>query len=479
MEVVIELAVIAAAVWPLVRLCTTPPFIRKLRSFPGRALGLVACWVAGIASVVIVTVAYPAMLRVIAVLAGIVVLALAWRARPAYGRSRGLPPGSLGVLPVGPLVDDRFFLRQGNRYGPIFKTSQFMRPMVCVIGLERCQELLRRYDDQLTPPALPFDRFIDGGFIRSMPAAAHDRYAPLLRAAMPGDAMGDFDNRIAVSTRKMLDDMVHASASANGRGVAPRPYLEDMLFATFLQMFFGIVPGSGAAEMLREQYRTIDVRKPSGALRHQAVPAVEKIADLVRKNGQLDHEEQRVVQSNLIYIVQNARNDTAGLLVWVLKMLGDHPAWADQLRSSVSTDLAKRIIQETLRLEQSEFLFRIAQADLRCEGFFIPKGWLVRLCVRESHRSPGVFHNPTSLTPDRFLSRSPGRAEYSPFGAYTSRHRCMGEQITKAIGVVFLESLSRNYVWRVVSDGPREFDGWHWTPSSRFRITVEPRFTVS
>src|SRR5678816_2489326 len=104
--------------------------------------------------------------------------------------------------------------------------------------------------------------------------------------------------------------------------------------------------------------------------RHQAVPAVEKIADLVRKNGQLDHEEQRVVQSNLIYIVQNARNDTAGLLVWVLKMLGDHPAWADQLRSSVSTDLAKRIIQETLRLEQSEFLFRIAQADLRWEGFF-------------------------------------------------------------------------------------------------------------
>src|SRR6185503_19790870 len=109
-------------------------------------------------------------------------------------------------------------------------------------GLERCQELLRRYDDQLTPRALPFDRFIDGGFIRSMPAAAHDRYAPLLRAAMPGDAMGDFDNRIAVSTREMLDDMVHASASANGRGVAPRPYLEDMLFATFLQMFFGIVP---------------------------------------------------------------------------------------------------------------------------------------------------------------------------------------------------------------------------------------------
>ena len=102
MEVVIELAVIAAAVWPLVRLCTTPPFIRKLRSFPAKALGLAACWVAGIASVVIVTVAYPEMLRAIAVLAGIVVLALAWRARPAYGRTRGLPPGSLGALPVGP-----------------------------------------------------------------------------------------------------------------------------------------------------------------------------------------------------------------------------------------------------------------------------------------------------------------------------------------------------------------------------------------
>jgi cytochrome P450 len=504
-ELIIELAVIAALGWPLIRLCMTPPFLRKLRSFPAIAISMGAGLIAGSIVFAIVAVRYPSLIRAMAVTSGTVLLWAGWRARPSYGRSQGLPPGSLGILPVGPLVDDRFFLRKAERYGPVFKTSQFWRPVVCVVGVERCQELLRRYDDQLTPPGLPFDRFIPGGFMRSMPAETHDRYAPVLRAAMQGEAVREFEGNIASIVRNTLDEVAADCIRGEGQqGVAPRPRLEEMMFALLAQLFFGIVPGSDAALRLRELYRTIDVRNPSGATPRQALPALDQIvaivlahraeADLRAFRGmiagipesRLKSEEGRVVLSNFIYFLQNARNDTAGLLTWVLKMLGDHPVWAERLQASAAaTDneetmvsgLAKRIIMETLRLEQSEFLFRRAGVDLVCEGFVIPRGWLLRLCIRESHRSPDIFAQPDAFDPDRFLRRAHPRSEYSPFGLHTSRHVCLGEQITRTVGCVFLEELVSGYDWRVVSDGPREFDGWHWTPGSRFRIHVAPRTT--
>ena len=498
LERFIELAVLAAAVWPLVRICTTRPFLRKLRSFPTIALELVACLVAGTAVLAAVTMLYPALLRVMTVGAGIILLGAAWRARPAYGRERGLPPGSLGMLPIGPLIDDRFFLRQAERYGPVFKTSQFLRPMVCVVGLERCHDLLRRYDDHLTPPALPFDRFVAGGFLRSMPSEVHDRYAPLLRAAMHSDAVGNFEQTVVPTVRATFDEMVDSCARVRGQGVAPRACLEEMLFRLLVPLFFGIAPCSDAFAQLRQLYRTIDVRRPSGAIRRQAQPAIEEIARIVGRHRaecgaavpsflaglaepRLESEEGGVVLGNFIYIVQNARNDTAGLLTWLLKMLGDHPAWSQRLQASAAashghdkpvSDLANRIVTETLRLEQSEFLFRTVKTDIECEGFVIPRGWILRLCVRESHRSPEVFPQPDLFDPDRFLRRTFQRTEYSPFGAHTSRHVCLGERITRTVGRIFLEELADGYEWRVVSDGSREFDGWHWTPSSRFRIDV-------
>ena len=50
-----------------------------------------------------------------------------------------------------------------------------------------------------------------------------------------------------------------------------------------------------------------------------------------------------------------------------------------------------RIVQETLRLEQSESRYRRATADLELDGFRIPKDWLVRMCIRESHQDESVF----------------------------------------------------------------------------------------
>ncbi len=486
---------LAAAGWPLARLLAARPFRAKLRSFPGTGLALAV--LAGGAAAVAVAAAWsqPRALAATAALAGGAAAAVAWRARPGYGRTRGLPPGSLGALPVGPLLDDRFFLKQAARHGPVFKTSQFLRPMACVVGLERCTELLRRYDDVLEPPALPFDAFVPGGFVRSMPAARHEGMIAALRPLAAREAVRRHEDSMVAAARECLRAL--AAASARDGAVDPAPPLRAMVFAILLRVFFGIRSGEPAFARLRALYGVIDVRRPSGALRPLARPALDEIVALVGQGATADaHGDSlfaRIVAAqpsaardpgvlgNLVYMVQNARDDTAGLLVWALALLGAAPAWAQALdeaaarNATAADDLAARIALETVRLEQSEFLFRRVLTPISVEGFVIPSGWLLRLCIRESHRDPAIFVEPDRFDPDRFRKRHYTRLEYSPFGLGTSRHACLGELLAKTVARVFLVELARGFTWRLAAAGRREFDGWHWTPGRAFRIAVAER----
>ena len=73
---------------------------------------------------------------------------------------------------------------------------------------------------------------------------------------------------------------------------------------------------------------------------------------------------------------------------------------------------------------------------------------------------------------DRCLGRPPSKSSYSPFGA--SRLACIGDRFTLALCGEFVSQLA-GYDWAVASDGPSEFDGWHWRPSSEFRIDFSQR----
>src|SRR4029079_3415347 len=108
---------------------------------------------------------------------------------------------------------------------------------------------------------------------------------------------------------------------------------------------------------------------------------------------------------------------------WILQMLLRHQEWLSRVRECVvrqdsasaiaeqSEPVTTRIVSETLRLEQSEYLIRRTTGELKLAGFVIPKGWLVRICVRESHRSAAAFKEPNTFNPDRFIHNQPSRAE--------------------------------------------------------------------
>ena len=176
---------------------------------------------------------------------------------------------------------------------------------------------------------------------------------------------------------------------------------------------------------------------------------------------------------NLIYMMHTTWADVSGLLQWLFRMLTEHSDWAERVRNRHrEPSLSMRIVMETLRLEQSEYLYRVANRAIEHAGSVIPRGWLIRLCVRESHQNPAVFDDPQSFDPDRFLHRSYARQDYAPFGAGL-RHACLGEGLTKALGRIFVEELAVGYAWRTIADGPYEYSAWrHWRPSSDWRVLV-------
>jgi cytochrome P450 len=500
----LEACVTLVAAWPIAALISIPAF---RHTYPRVSLGL-GCLAVGYALAVAgVARFHPALLHPAAALAACALVYERWRARPGYGRSRGLPPGSLALVPRRPWSDDRFYEALAAEYGPVFKVSLVFRPIVCVVGHERGFELLQRHDPQLRPPAVRYNRFIPRGFLRYMNRSDHRVYRELFDSALTGDVVRACESFIGQSFRRELQNMADDCARAPGVGVRPDSYIDRMLFSVFARVFFGITPDMAQFGRLRELFGAIDTAKVVLGSDRRQFAAQEEISAILRQ--QLEHfsklaeagspvppsflakmleanpaqADDPTVLGNFIYMFRLGQGDVRGMLRWVLKLLADHPDWARRARDEVDardetggarpSPLAARIVRETLRLEQSEYLYRRTLRDIEVEDFVVPRGWLVRICIREGHRDPAVFDAPASFDPDRFLGRSHARTEYSPFGVF--EHRCPGAHLAQTIGQVVVSEIVGQSEWRLAGDGPREYGPAHWEPSSRFRLEIGPR----
>lgn len=427
---------------------------------------------------------------------------LAWRARPGAGTRRGRPPGSLGLRSsIRALADYRFYEEEAARHGPIFKSNQYYRPVLCIVGLERCQRFLREQRERLTSAPLPVDRHITGGLLRYMEPVSHAEYRRRLQACMKAGVLAACEPAMREQACRELSTLEALSCGIDS-GTLPYPAIDRFVFRSMTRVFFGIPSDEPACERLARLYRVVDHRRlwrDSNRTRK----ALEEIVAIVReKASRLEREDEPTPSSflgqavrhdrdlladpvfveNLAYFLHIARCDVTGLCGWLFKMLVDRPDWAARIRAGREdarrhggTTAAERFVDETLRLRQSEYLYRTTADALEFEGFAIPRGWLVRLCIRESHTAADAFERPKEFDPDRFLGTTYPRERYQPFGVY--EHACVGVALTKAVGRTFLEELAR-FHWEVVRDGPMELGlhhHGHWRPSSRLRVRPAPR----
>lgn len=498
----IELLVLLFAAVPMLRLAVWRPLRCR---FVHVSTALAAAVVVWISAIMVLALYLPAALHPLTALIVIALGIATWRARESYGRARRLPPGSLSLTDsIEAIVDREFYQKRAVRHGPIFKMSQFHRPVVCVMDVQRGNRLLREHEHLLGPCPQPFNREITGGFLRYMDNQTHRIYDPLFRRALSGRVMSRARPVIVENTGNELTMAAASARNEHAGSVDPEAYMDRIVHAAFLQALYGMTPGTQAYDQLTDAFMPLKrapLSKSLGSSAKAALHAMKRLllAQLEQLQSSRGHERVSVCAiselarldtrmpdesclNNLIFIHKIASGNILALMRWLLVMLGSNPQWITNLRtelepgkSSGSPALVDRVVKETLRLSQSEYIYRYLKESVDLDGFYLPKNWLVRICVWESHRSTDHFDNPERFDPDRFLKRDFPRSAYSPFGAH--RHACNGVALSHLICNTFLEELTRGYNWAVRGHErlERDFRHWsHWRPASDLRLSLKP-----
>ncbi len=279
---ILEIAVLGLVAWPLARLLALRPLRRM---FPRVHTAVAGALVAWIAIVALLAWRFPVALHLLALVAGLAAIGMAWRARPGHGAGRGWPPGSLSLTDsVEAIVDRGFYRRRTDRHGPVFKMSQFHRPVACVVGLERGHRLLREHVDALSSAPQPFDREIPGGFLRYMDAETHRLYGPLFRRALSTRVVG---HARPVVVEAVDVELARAAGTARRSGRASvrlDPYLDSLVHAAFLRILFGVDPGTDEFREITaglDPLARIPLSDPLDAPAREALAGLrERLADL-------------------------------------------------------------------------------------------------------------------------------------------------------------------------------------------------------
>ncbi len=503
MERALELGVLLVAATLALRILSMPAARRELREQP-RFAAILALLGVALAATILAAVRSPIALRLVAIAAVAWVAFFAWRSRPGFGRSRSRPPGSLGLKnSLDAIVDRSFYAGQAQRHGPVFKMAQFHQPVVCIVDIGTGRELLKRESESLVLAPLPISAEIPLGFIRYMKPDDYAVYSQLFRAAF-SEAVLEPNREFALETIRRELDAIAAPVDGGSQVVDPRGIVERIMFAVLLRVYFGDDISPADRSVIEGCCRDIGSGNTIGRASARARRALHTFEELIRERSGSDTILQYAHSSvwgkvlrlrpesgtdstaigNTLLLLEASRDSIGGLLMWILKNLADSPESIEMVRGAESgaasiKDSTDRVVLETLRLAQSEYVYRKVIRPIEFDGFQIPKGWFVRVCVAEVHTQNPPFDRPEAFDPTRFANRRFTRDEFSPFGL--DHHACMGASLTMFVGRAFVDVLAHDFDVRVVADGAPERGNrhWnHWRPSSQFRVSLSRRGVV-
>ena len=412
----------------------------------------------------------------------------------AYGRAlwsrRRLPPG--GLIDIGELehAHRTLLIDFAQRHGPVFKGLMERRLTVFVVGNSLGRRLLKEQAGAMRAVSIRLESLFPHGFIRGMEGDRHRTYRKALVRGVAAMDMQSFAPRFEAIVSTALNSHVNV-LQPKGALKAWDVTLGQIATSTMIMLFFGPQPGDAAHERLIAAYHRLGPRGvvwnvtpiEADAYRALATDVAALGADsggllgALRAQGPVD----ATMLGNLIYMVELGRYDLRGLLRWISRYAADHAAWTDSVAISAAPALApddatlaaRAFVLEALCMDQSERLMRDVLHDIVFDGWLIPRGSMVRVCMWEAHKNAEHFPQPFRFEPDRFRDATSESEHFSPFGL--DHHHCPLAGPVVEIAVAFLRVLARNFLVHGRGAEPAVRGPNHWEPSPRFEITLEHR----
>ncbi|MCX7305274.1 MAG: cytochrome P450 [Hyphomicrobiales bacterium] len=407
----------------------------------------------------------------------------------AVSRGRSLPPGSLAEAEQYLLDDPHYLLSLQKIHGPILKAWLHGKVTTCIFGVALGRRFLAENEDKITGATTDFTPLFPHGVLRQMNGEPHREYRRLFIEAFKATDLAASQPAI----RDIVDDMLSSLADiAQPASLAEmRETLKHALSAIMFRLLLSIERDwSGYDRMLAvyDRYAPNGTFKTAKPAHHQYFAEMKEIlserASEIRSQKPFPNMLSYLLAAdrldetsigNLLQMAEAGRYDVMGLWTWLLRMLGTN---GDVLeRISQDSDETRRaayceaVVMEALRLEQSEFLLRRANSDIVFDGFFIPKGSIIRIAIWETHKDPEKFKDPFRFDPTRFLGSVRLSDAYAPFGL--DKHRCLGADWIVKLGAIFVERAALKLRWDIISDAAPVNGTFHFEPSPTLAIRFD------
>jgi cytochrome P450 len=164
--------------------------------------------------------------------------------------------------------------------------------------------------------------------------------------------------------------------------------------------------------------------------RHPEVEHNDVVDLLMRAEEPLSDKE---IRDQVVGIMLGGYDPPATAASWAIERLVRTPhalaaATAEARGSDEQTTYLNAVVQETLRLRPPfMFLARLIRQPLTLGEHHFPAGTLILPVIQSVHRYPGLYDDPESFRPERFLQQRPSTYGLIPFGG--GEHRCLGDRL--------------------------------------------------
>jgi cytochrome P450 len=404
----------------------------------------------------------------------------------ALAHGSRLAPGTLHEPDAQELADPRFLMKLNQKYGPILRARVSGKVTTCIFGIPQGRRFLVEHDNSIEGATTNFIPLFPHGSLRQMTGEPHREYRRLFAEAFMAVDIDEHSEAI----RSIIDDML-AKSTQSARPlklgevqIELKRRLSEILFRLVLGIprdwpqyerllaVYEIYAPHGTVNTVRSEHRHIyDEMKDFVVARADELRSGAEFSSLLghfAKVGKLDD----TVIGNLLQMTEAGRFDTMGLWSWVIKMLGDNMEVLDRIAAVTDkkrrVEFCEAVAQETLRLEQAEFLMRRATSDIVFEGYFIPKGTMVRVAIWAAHKDPNNFEDPFRFNPDRFMESGSTKDIFAPLGL--GKHRCLGADWVITMSAMLVEQAALGYRWSIVEDAEPERGRFHFEPSQKLAV---------